>query len=357
VPPDVLEAHAKDYGSADLEPEFLQLYETTAKQLGEIMHARASDVVILSGEGMLALWSALRSCIRPGDRVLSVATGVFGAGIASMARKCGAVVRVVEFAANSTVSDADWTQVVAAAVCEFAPRMITAVHCETPSGTLNPLHRLKELTAQCTSLPPPLIYVDAVSSIGGAELRVDEWGIDLALGGSQKCMSCPPTLAWVAVSPRAWRAIEEVQYDGYDALLPWRNGAAAAPYTHNWHGMAALHLACEKILREGVEACWVRHTRVAEHCRHRLAELGLPSFYAPGAVPSPTVTAVPLPAGLDWPTLDAEFRSRGVIVAGSYGDLAKKVWRIGHMGSQADIAMVDRALDALTDILQQRKIV
>ena len=144
VPQAVLQAYAKDYGSGDLESEFLELYNRCEADLQQILATR-SKVVIMTGEGMLALWGALKSCLRPGERVLSIATGVFGYGIGDLARSIGAEVRTLGLGYDETVSD--WAAV-EQAIIEFKPKMITIVHCETPSGTLNPLAELGQLEAQ-----------------------------------------------------------------------------------------------------------------------------------------------------------------------------------------------------------------
>lgn len=141
VPAQVLKAYETNYGSPDLEPEFLELYNKTESQLKTILGTK-NQVVIQTGEGMLALWTALRSCLNPGDRVLSAATGVFGYGIGKMAESIGAEVKIIGFEYNETLNNLESVE---KAIQEFKPKMITAVHCETPSGTLNPLDRLGKL--------------------------------------------------------------------------------------------------------------------------------------------------------------------------------------------------------------------
>lgn len=342
VPAEVLAAYQVDYGSGDLEADFLDLYERTEANLQRILATR-NRVAIQTGEGMLALWGALKSCLLPGDRVLAIASGVFGYGIAEMARAVGAQVRTLGLPYDETISD--W-EAVEQAILEFEPKMITVVHCETPSGTLNPLEELGRLKRKHGA---PLLYVDAVASLGGTPVRTDEWGIDLALGGSQKCLSAPPGMAFVAVSEPAWEVIEQVNYAGYEALRPFRAALeeGAFPYTPYWHGVAALCAAAERLLAEGLEAGFERHARVAARCREQIVALGLSLFPAPGAIPSPTVTAVRVPERLSWAELDARFRRRGLVVGGSYGPLAGKVFRLGHMGTQADEALLERALEAI----------
>jgi len=142
-----------------LESEFFELYNQTEANLRIIMSTR-NQVVIQTGEGMLALWSALKSCLAPGDRVLSIATGVFGDGIGDMAASVGAVVHKISLPFNETIADTDQIK---AAIESYSPKMITVVHCETPSGTLNPVAEIGEIKKE---FEVPLLYVDAVASIG-----------------------------------------------------------------------------------------------------------------------------------------------------------------------------------------------
>src|SRR3954447_15654377 len=218
VMPESLAAYGHDYGSADLEPEFVDLYRATGAMLGEIMATR-NDVVIALGEAMVVLWGTIKSALRPGDRLLAVSSGLFGAGFADMARAGGAEARTVDFPYDA-VPDPDR---VAEAVREYRPTLVTMVHCETPSGTLTPVEavgqRLREVA------PEGLFAVDAVASIGGAPLDTDAAGIDFCLLGTQKCLSTVPDLGIVAVSERGWGKVERVGYEGYDALAPFRHAA------------------------------------------------------------------------------------------------------------------------------------
>lgn len=348
VPPPVFEAYCVNYGSGDLETEFLETYHRTEANL-QLLFATKNRIVIQTGEGMLALWAALKSCLLPGDRVLSVASGVFGYGIGEMAQSIGAKVRTVSLPYDQTISD--W-QVIEREIAEFRPKMITAVHCETPSGTLNPLEKLGQLKREYAV---PLFYVDVVASVGGAPVLVDDWHIDLALGGSQKALSVPPSLSFLAISETAWEIIEQVNYVGYEALKPFRTAPQNFyfPYTPYWHGIAALNAGAELILKEGLQACFERHNRVAAYCRQRLTEIGYRLFPAPGAIPSPTVTAVYIPNGITWQEFDQKLRQRGLAVGGSYGPLAGKIFRLGHMGTQADQSLVEQALHVLGEVFQE----
>ncbi len=346
VPPELRAPYQRDYGSPDLEEEFFSLYETCEASLGKML-ATGNRVVIQSGEGMLALWGALKSVLRPGDQVLAVANGVFGYGIADMARQLGMTVEVVGFSYDE-VPDPDKVRETAKHV---RPRLVTAVHCETPSGTLSELAPLGDTCAEVGAL----LYVDFVSSGGGAEIRVDDWHIDLGLLGSQKVLSLAPDLAMVTVSERAWEAVKDVGYVGYDALAPWRTGVADRylPYTHNWRAVAALELATKRLLHEGLPAVFRRHADVAALCRARLRAMGVELFPKSEAICSPTVTAAKIPPGWTWPGLDRALRERGMVVGGSYGPLAGKVFRLGHMGSQARQDLVERGMDVLETVLKR----
>jgi aspartate aminotransferase-like enzyme len=349
VPDSVLACYQTNFGSADLETDYLALYNQAESRLQQILNTH-NKIAIQTGEGMLALWGALKSCLQPGDRVLSLSTGLFGSGIADMARSLGAEVRLLEFASDQTFSD--W-QAIQEAVLSFKPKMITAVHCETPSGALNPLEPLGRIKEEAGV---PLLYVDAVSSIGGVPIDTDAWHIDLLLGGAQKVISAPPGLAFVVVSDPAWQVIEQVNYQGYDALAPFKTAQQNAyfPYTPYWHGLAAFNQALELLLAEGLPQVYQRHLDVAHFCREQLSHLGLTLFPAPGAVSSPTVTAVNVPDGWTWPDFDRSLRKRGLVVGGNYGVLAGKVFRLGHMGTQADLSLVKQALAILQDTLHSQ---
>jgi aspartate aminotransferase-like enzyme len=346
VPDEVLAVYQTDFGSGDLEGDFLDLYNHTEANLQKILATR-NHVVIQTGEGMIALWGALKSCLLPGDRLLAIATGLFGYGFGDMARSIGAEVRTYGTAYDETISQ--WDEI-EEAIVEFKPKMITAIHCETPSGTLNPIAELGRLKQKYNV---PLLCVDAVASLGGAPVNTDKWNVDLLLGGSQKCLSIPPSMAFLSVSDKAWEVIEEVNYPGYDALLPFRHAQENAyfPYTPYWHGMAALNVGAEFLLKEGLQNTFDRHEQAAAYCRERLTGMGLELFPKPNALQSPTVTAVKVPAGVKWEDLDRRFREKGLVVGGNYGILAGKVFRIGHMGSQANHELVKQAMDVIEQVI------
>ncbi|MDL2217021.1 aminotransferase class V-fold PLP-dependent enzyme [Desulfovibrio sp. OttesenSCG-928-M14] len=353
VPESVLAAMNRDYGSGQVEEDFLDLYAKVGKGMARLM-GTGNDVVLMTGEGMLALWAALKSCLKPGDAVLSVGTGVFGDGIADMAASLGCKVEKLSLPYNSTIGTGDSLERIEKASRRLKPLMLTAVHCETPSGSMNPLDGLGEIKQR---LGIPLFYVDAVASVGGAPVSGDAWHIDLLLTGSQKCLSAPPSMSMIAVSETAWDIMGEVNYQGYDSILPFRTVQqdGRCPYTPYWHGVAALYAALQLIEAEGDKAVFARHQQVARQCREGLRSLGLELFVQPQSTAADTVTAALVPPTFAWPEWRQRLRERGLIVSGSFGPMAGKVFRLGHMGSQANTALMDKALGAIQDVLPNKR--
>ena len=177
VPREIRESWLIDFGSADLEPEFFELYAHNQVLLQKLLGTEES-VVITSGEAMSILWGSLKSALEPDDGLLAVASGLFGEGFADMAKSIGMKTEVVAAEYNSLPDP----KKVREAALRFRPKMITAVHCETPSGTLTPLKELGEIAHEVDAL----FLVDFVSSGGGVPVEVDANGIDIGLLGSQK---------------------------------------------------------------------------------------------------------------------------------------------------------------------------
>jgi aspartate aminotransferase-like enzyme len=294
----------------------------------------------------VALWGAVKSVIVPGDQVVCVSNGIFGDGFAEMAKSVGAKVSLV----SSPYDEPLDVERVAKELDEKRPKLVTAVHCDTPSGTMN--RNLAAIGAACHKVGA-LFLVDFVASAFATPVHVAEWGIDLGLLGSQKVLSLPPDLAIMTVTPRAWTQIQNVGYRGYDAVLPFKTALERRymPYSHNWRAVCALKHALQKI---NLEESFARHDLVAAYTRRRIAEMGL-ELFAPAALSAPTVTAVRMPSDWQWKELDAVLRQREVVFGGSYGSLKEKVFRIGHMGTQADQETVVGALNALENVLKSKK--
>lgn len=348
VPERYRKVYMEDYGSSDLEDEFFSLLAENGGLLKKLLRTE-NDVVIGLGEGMLALWGALKSVVAPGERVLALSNGVFGRGFKDMAEAVGAEAKVLEAEPGKFFEPDE----VAAELKSYKPQLVTAVHCETPAGLLNPIEDIAEAVKESGAL----FCVDFVASAVGAPVSVDEWNIDLGLLGSQKCLSLLPDLSMTTVSPAAWSKAEEVGYAGYDALLPWRTAIEDRymPYTHSWHANAALNLALKDVFDEGPENVFKRHSECASYCRNASREMGLSVYASEDRLASPTVTAIKVPDFITWPELDSELRKRGMAAGGSYGDFAGKLFRIGHMGSQANLDLVKKGMKVLSEVIKSKR--
>jgi aspartate aminotransferase-like enzyme len=338
LPPSVREAESRELINPDVDPAFDDLYEAVCRKLGRVYGAPERDVVVLGGEGILGLEAAVASLVEPGEPVLCVANGLYGEGFAEFVASHGGEPTVVDAPHDEPLP----VRAAREALATDDYRIVTAVHCETPTGVHNDLGPLLDACDDHGALS----VVDAVSSLGGTPVPTDR--IDVALGASQKCLSAPPGLTTAALSERAWAAVEARDPEGlYTSLLPWRETDGGYPYTHLSTLVAALDAALDLVLSEGVDAVFERHRRAARRCRERGAEIGLEP-YAP-ALAAPTVTA--------FEVADAERLQRSlhedhdVTLATGLGPHADDVLRVGHMGYNADVERVDRAMDALAAAL------
>jgi aspartate aminotransferase-like enzyme len=324
-------AMARPATNPDLDPSFADLYRDLCRRLAQVIGTR-HDVLILSGEGLLGLEAAVCSLVEPGMKVLCVANGFFGEGFGQFVEIYGGQPIYLRGAYDQLIG----AEEVEAVLKEHPDiRVATIVHCETPSGLLNPVAEITEpLRARGI-----ISIVDAVSSLGGERFRADAWGVDVVLGGTQKVLSAPPGLAFLSVSPRAWEQIMTRKTpigSFYCSLLPWQQmwlKDGVFPYTPSTSDIYALDEAVSLLFNEGLEQSCVRHFRLAEATRNALRAAGLDIYPQPGAEAN-TVTAFRIPVGVD----DASFRQRlwesqGVMMAGSWGELSGKLWRIGHMGA------------------------
>lgn len=345
VPEYVRRCYMTNFGCSDIEPEFVDLYLENVKLLQTLLNTK-NDVVIMSGEGMVILWGAIKSTLKPGDRVLAVSSGLFGDGFADMAKICGAEAQIVKGADG----DAPTIDQVKAAMDSFKPTVVTMVHCETPAGILNDVSEVGQLCHERGCL----FMVDFVSSAAGAEVRVDDWHIDIGMLGTQKALSCLPDLAIGTISEKAWKVIDEINYIGYDSIKQFKNWREKKefPYTPNWQANAAMNASLKQILNEeGLENVLKRHKDVAEWTRNEIRKMGLKLYPVREELNSPTVTGVYVPEGWTWEKLNKALREKGVVLGGTWGDLSGKIFRIGHMGNQARMENVQLAIAALKEVL------
>jgi aspartate aminotransferase-like enzyme len=339
VPPRVRDRMSEPMPNPDVEREFVDLYDDVCAKLGRV-YDTDDDVIVMGGEGILGLEAAIASTVAPDDSVLCLSNGLYGDGFADF---------VETYRGNPTVVGAEYTEPldvagVEAALEDAEYEIATMVHCETPTGTLNDIEPVLELLDE----HDVLTIVDAVSSLGGTPVPTEH--VDVALGASQKAFSSPPGLTTVAVSDRAWEAVEaRAPRSLYTNLLPWRDTSDGFPYTHLVANVAALDESLSMLLEEGLNAVYDRHERVAAHCRERARDLSLELF--PAAERSaPTVTALRLPGEAQRVQRELD-DAHDVVLATGLGSLADDVLRIGHMGYNAEIENVDRVMDALAAVL------
>jgi len=230
--------------------------------------------------------------------------------------------------------------------------LVTVVHSESSTGVLNPL---AELAAVVREFDDVLIAADAVSSLAGAPVRTDDWGLDFVLTGSQKALAIPPGLALAVASDRALRRAAEVEHRGfYFDLLKFENNLVERGQTPNTPAVSfiyALREQVEAILEEGLERRWERHDAMARRTYEWVDDLAARTgagyrVLAPEGYRSPCVTSIILPEGLTGPEVVARAKRHGFTVASGYGKLRETTFRIGHMGDHTI-----EELDALLEVL------
>lgn len=332
-----------------LDPAFLQVMDETKQLLKFVFQTENNLTIPLSGTGSAGMEASLFNLIEEGDEVLVAVNGYFGERMCQMVPRCGGQVRRIE---------APWGQVfdpdqVEDALQEGAVRLVAIVHAETSTGVLQPLEEISEIVHRYGAL----LLVDAVTSLGGVELKVDQWDIDACYSGTQKCLSCPPGLSPITFGPRA----EEVLQSRRTPVGSWyldlsliqrywgkeRTYHHTAPISMNY----ALREALRLVQEEGLEARFARHRLNQQALVAGLEAMGL-ELLVPEEYRLPSLTTVRIPAGVE----EARVRSRllkefNVEIAGGLGDLRGQIWRIGLMGHSSRRENVSLLLSALECLL------
>jgi alanine-glyoxylate transaminase/serine-glyoxylate transaminase/serine-pyruvate transaminase len=307
-------------------------------------------VFAIPGSGSAGLDAAIGSSLGKGDRLLVLTNGLFGDRIAEIARSYDAGTAVHEVPPDRPIV----VRELEAAMAKHGDvTSVAMVHSESSSGLLNPV---AELTAWCKSRGL-LTIVDAISSLGGVPLRMDEWGVDLCISASQKCLEGPPGLALVAVGRNAWSRIQENASPGwYLNLRVWH---AYAEKWADWHpfpvtmavpAFRALRKGVDRVLQEGLDRRVSRHRRVAAFVRQELEKLGFHPLF-PEEIASPTVIAAKGRRDLSAAVLADRLRAEhGILVAGGMGEFKGKVFRIGNMGPQATEERMGQLIKAVASM-------
>lgn len=345
--PSVMEARSAWFGNPDVDEEFCEEYHEVCRSLADCLHTE-NEVYILGGEGILALEAACASLTEPGDRVLVIDNGIFGRGFADFVSLYGGEPELYTTDYHRPV---DAAELAAFLEENHDYKYATVVHCDTPSGVLNDIAAICPLLKQYGILT----VVDAVASMFGEEVRVDDWQIDLVCGGSQKALSAPPGLAFVAVSADALAAMERRQTkvaSFYCNLLTFKNYYRDKwfPYTMPISDIYGLKEAV-RLVREDTDRI-ARHQRIASAVRQAVREAGLSLYLEKGD--ASTVTVVRVPENLtDKEIIKGMKEQYGILISGSFDVLAGKVIRLGHMGNNAKVEDVEMMLSALTQTLNR----
>jgi Serine-pyruvate aminotransferase/archaeal aspartate aminotransferase len=339
-------ARSLECTNPDLDLQFYDFYRETCGKIGEFLKTK-NEVRILNGEGILGLEAACASLTEKGDRVLVIDNGIFGEGFADFVKMYGGE---AVFFKGDRQKEIDTEELNKFLQNDSNFKYATVVHCDTPSGVLNNISKI------CPMLKEKGIVtvVDSVAAMGGEDIRVDDWKIDIALGGSQKCISAPPGLTILSVSKDAFNIMKNRKTpiaSFYCNLLVWQNYYEDKwfPYTQPISDIVGLRVAIDNLLKD--EAILERHSKIAEATRNALIESGLQLYIKKGY--SNTVTVIQIPDGINDSQLrDYMLKKYNVLIAGSFGYLSGKVVRIGHMGENANINKVGYALFALQKSLE-----
>lgn len=334
-------------------PAWAALYHETVANLRALFRTDG-DVYPIVGSGSTGLDATLGSMLAPGQRLALVRNGYFGDHLHAIAVANGIEVLSIEAPWGRAVDP----EAVRAALDAAEPvHALALVHAETSTGALNPLRTIAALGKE-RGLP---VIVDAVTALGGVELCMDAWGVDVCVSAPQKALAAPAGLGLVAVARSAWAYMDShpVGPRGwYQDLRTWRHYGEQSPAFHPQPAtmptgtLAALHFQTRRILEQGLEHYIARHARASRRFRDGAKVAGF-ELLVPEAEATPQLSAVVLPAWVSADVALAALREQHNLVAGSgLGELRGRIIRIGHMGKAASDEYVDAALRALADVLR-----
>ena len=335
-----------------LDPQYLTIMDEVCEMLRQVFRTKNALTFPVSGTGMAGMECIATNLIEPGDEVIVCVNGVFGGRMKDVMERCGATVHAVEAAWGDVIT---LDQIAAALDKHPKTKLVGIVHAETSTGAHQPLEGFADLVHSKGAL----LIVDAVTSLGGHELKVDEWGIDAIYSGTQKCLSCPPGLAPVSFGDRALAIMDarktKVQswYLDVSMLRKYYTGGGGGRVYHHTAPINmtyALHEALNIVLEEGLEARIARHEKMHLRLRAGLEAMGI-SYIPKRSLHS--LNCIGIPAGAD----DAGTRKRlleeyGIEIGSGLGVMAGKAWRIGLMGHGSTVRNVDLVLTALREVLK-----
>ncbi|MGC8558226.1 MAG: pyridoxal-phosphate-dependent aminotransferase family protein [Nitrososphaeria archaeon] len=338
IPNEVLHSMLKSI-NPDLDQSFFKIYNDLTESIKKMINHDGS-IYIMSGEGMLGLEAAIANVIKKDDRVLSISNGIFGESFADLAKSYGAQVTTVKGPYDEPI---DASKIGDLKGSRY--KAVTFVYVETPAGLMNPIDDVSKIVKDSDAL----FIVDAVSAAGGLPVNCKKLGVDICLMASQKAFSSTPGLAIVAVSDKARSEIKNVNYGGYYMNINvWDENLNKGmfPYTPSANDIIALKTAIDMIYSEGLDNVYRRHMESRNATLSALKAMNIAPFVKNLNYAAPTVSAFYSPYD-SISLLDFTWKKLGIMLAGSWGSLANKVMRIGHMGYTARKNFVIQAITAL----------
>lgn len=332
-----------------LDPEFLQLMDRTQQLLRYVFETENQLTIPISGTGSAAMEAAICNVIEPDDAMLICCNGYFGLRMEDMATRYGADVTMINRPWGEVFDPSEIEE----ALKQKPAKVVGIVHAETSTGARQPLEEIARIVHEHGAL----LLVDAVTSLGGLPVRVDETGIDVCYSGGQKCLSVPPGASPLTLGPRAVDKLTSRKtrvanwYLDLTTIQKYWGGERTYHHTAPISSIYALYEGLRLIAEEGLEARWQRHRENAEYLWQEMSSIGFEP-YVPEEYRLPSLTTVKLPDGID----EAAARRRllddyNIEVGGGLGELKGKVWRIGLMGyssNKANVNALKAALSAIT---------
>ena len=322
-------------------PLFGTILQPCIENVRKVLKSDSASIFLFPCTGTGGWETALTNTLSPGDTVLAARNGMFSHRWIDMCQRHGLKVRIVETPWGEGIPAARFEEILSADKGHEI-KAVLATHNETATGVRSDIAAIRR--ALDAAAHPALLFVDGVSSIGSMDFRFDAWGVDVAVTGSQKGFMLPAGLAILGFSDRAVQAgrtaaLPRTFFDIQDMAKGYAGNAF--PYTPPVGLMNGLRYSSGLLLAEGLEAVFARHHRIAEGVRRAVSAWGLELCAVDASVQSDTVSAIRTPSGFDATRIVTHAAERyGVAFGTGLGEVAGKVFRIGHLGSLTDVMML-----------------